>query len=225
MSSLFFEILLGKLLVFSSVVGCHFSLTLIWFACCKACLFIDFCRKAISRQWIGLPTAASGYIWLASLQLSPLVAVSSKRICKLIETQKICPPLVWHRGFKGAHGLEHLAPQRNSKMDLGKNFWIKVGIFQLRSSTHGTHFAQRYYFLWLPPRHTLKSISQCVDGEKCFSPCELPDCSAQQNTGCFLFKHFVLPDVLYNCISSCCYSVSCQAWADTKWKCNLELCT
>lgn len=152
MSSLFFEILLGKLLVLSSVVGCHFSLTLIWFACCKACLFIDFCRKAISLQWIGLPTAASGYIWLASLQLSPLVAVSSKRICKLIETQKIYPPLVWRRGIKGAHSLEHLAPQRNSKMDLGKNFWIKVGIFQLRSSTHGTHFAQRYYFLWLPPQ-------------------------------------------------------------------------
>lgn len=88
MSYLFFQIFLGKLLVPSSVVGCHFSLTLIWFACCKG-LFIGSGRKAMLWWWIAPPTTASVYIRLASLQLSPIVAVSSKRMCKLVTRQKI----------------------------------------------------------------------------------------------------------------------------------------
>lgn len=154
------------------------------------------------------PHHCHGVQRLTSLHLNPLVAVSSKRMCKLIETQNICLPPFWHRSFKGSCGLEHLAPERNRKMDLRNMFWIKVSIFQPRSSTCGTCFAQRYFYLWLPPRHTVKSISWCVDGVKCFSPCELPNCCAQQNTGCFLFKHLFCQ--MHCIIASQAVVISCR---------------
>lgn len=173
MSSLFYQILLGKLLVLSLVLGYHFSLTLMGFVCCKTYLFIDFYRKAKSWQWMCLPTTASVCIRLAPFQLSPLGLVSSARTYKLVGTQRICSPLVWHSGFKDPHGLEELTlktkkkkkgknsnqkikknNQKSKKTHTNKKKKKKVGIFQIRYGTHGTHdtnFAQIYYHLWLPP--------------------------------------------------------------------------
>lgn len=106
MSFLFYYISLGKLLVLSLVLSYHFSLTLMSFVCCKACIFTDFCRKAILWPWIHLPTSVC--IRLAPFQLSPLEPVSSTRTCKLVGSQRICSPLVWHGGFKEPRGFEEL---------------------------------------------------------------------------------------------------------------------
>lgn len=177
---LIFNIFLGRLCVPFSVTGYDISLTWVWFAC----LFLDSCRKAIQCQSIHTPLPWCTLDWL--FYSFPLMAVSSERICQLIMRQKICTPLGQHSNFKDPHNLKHLALQR-SEMEL--EFLNSSGHFSAQILHSWHQFFSKVLLSATPTKHTLKSISQFVDGENCISPHIVTDCCAQQKKDCFLLKH------------------------------------